>query len=233
MIRIRTLITRAACFIVFASGTGAAHAQIGPNVDWFNVVAKMQPGQSLEQGNSKLTVNQRNGGTKDDSGWYLVSSVDGGFSARFPAPVNEATLAAEVEEGSVRMQLGENILLSETSTTRFTLVCLMAGQLKETAQNVDEIVKMTESHWRQFKSEPFTDPTHAGIQFSGIDEQGLAAAGQSFLLGDRFCQFLVVGFGKPFEGIPPEARTFFASFRPVRGTRAKVAPTHSAINDAQ
>jgi hypothetical protein len=218
MVRVRALLALSACFIVFASST-VVQAQVGLNPAWLDEVMKMNPGQSIERGGAKLTLNQRNAGSKDGNGWYLAPSVAGGFSARFPTLVNEVTVTMEAVDGPDRVQLLENVLLSETSTTRFMLGCLKTGELKATAQNIDEVVKMVESHWTQFKSEPFTGAAHAGIQFSGIDEQGFPAAGQSFLLDDRFCQFLVVGFGKPFAGIPPDARTFFASFRPVPGPK--------------
>ncbi len=162
----------------------------------------------------KLTLNQRNAGTKDADGSYLAESSEGGFSARFPAPVNEATYSAS-ELGAV--QIEQNILFSETSTTRFVLTCMRQNKFKMSAETVGEVVKMIASGAQQFKSERFADATHEGFQYSGIDATGLHFAGQSFLLGGRFCQFMV-GSTSASRGISPEARAAFASFRPVLGS---------------
>jgi hypothetical protein len=212
MIRTQT-VAHVACLIVIATAGATAHAQVGPDPVLFDQVAKLEPGQSLQVGNTTLTLNQRKAGKKDATGWYLTSSVSGGFSARFPAPVNEETILITVANGPDHMKIEEHALLSEKSKTRFALTCAKVGELKASAQNIDEIVKMIESHSTQFKSERFTGPTHEGIQYSGIDEKGVHFAGQSFLLDSRYCQFLVGG--APFDGIPPEARTWFESFRPV------------------
>jgi hypothetical protein len=199
--------------LVAACVSGVAHAQVALDPTLLDKIAKMAPGQSIVHGNSKLTLNQRNAGTKDADGSYLAESSAGGFSARFPAPVNEVTYSAS-DLGVAHIE--ENILFSETSTTRFMLTCMKQNKFKMSAETVDGIVKIIASSAQQFKSERFADATHEGFQYSGIDATGLHFAGQSFLLGDHFCQFMV-GSTSAFEGISPEARTAFASFRPVLG----------------
>jgi hypothetical protein len=202
------------CLLFATCGSGVAHAQVALDPTLLDKIAKMAPGQSIVHGNSKLTLNQRNAGTKDADGSYLAESSEGGFSARFPAPVNEATYSAS-ELGAV--QIEQNILFSETSTTRFVLTCMRQNKFKMSAETVGEVVKMIASGAQQFKSERFADATHEGFQYSGIDATGLHFAGQSFLLGGRFCQFMV-GSTSASEGISPEARAAFASFRPVLGS---------------
>jgi hypothetical protein len=197
--------------VVITCCAGIASAQIPLDPALVDMAAKMQPGQSIVRGDSKLTLHQRHAGIKDANGWFLAKSAQGGFSARFPAPFNDETYSTKAEDGT---QIEQNILTSETSTTRFMVTCMKQNKFAVSAETVDQIVKMIASASEHFKSEHFTSGRLEGAQYSGIDAKGTYFAGQSFLLGNQFCQFLV-GSHTPFEGIPPDIRASFASFRPT------------------
>ena len=64
MMRIQT-VTYAACLVAITSAGNTASAQVGPDPTLFDQVAKLQPGQSVEHGNVKITLNQRNAGKKE------------------------------------------------------------------------------------------------------------------------------------------------------------------------
>jgi hypothetical protein len=193
-----------------ACGFGVTYAQVSVDPELIDLVAEMEPGQSIVRNNSKLTLKQRNAGTRDADGWFLAKSSQGGFSVRFPAPANDETYSAKGADG---LEIEQNILFSETSDTRFVVTCLKQNKFQASAATVDQIVKAIANHSQHFKSAPFTNGALAGMEYTGVDAQGTYFAGQSFLLGNQFCQFLV-GSPSPFEGIPADIRTSFASFRP-------------------
>ena len=207
----RTVVTCA--ILALACGLAVAYAQVSVDPELIDMAAQMEPGQSIIRANSKLTLKQRNAGTRDASGWFLARSSQGGFSVRFPAPANDETYSTRGADG---FEIEQNILFTETSTTRYVVTCLKQNKFQANAGTVDQIVRAIANHSQHFKSAPFTNGTLAGVEYSGIDTQGTYFAGQSFLLGKQFCQFLA-GSADPFDDIPPDIRTSFASFRPATG----------------
>lgn len=213
----RTPFARVACFVAIACATSIAHAQAKLGMDSLYAVIKLQPGQSIVRDNFKLVLEQRDAGVRGASGWYLIKSAKGGFSVRLPAPVNEAVFYSKERNG---FQIEQNYLLSESGAKKFMLVCTKHGKflLPRTPDPVQSMVSASESSFRQFKSAHFADATHEGVEYSGINESGAYLAAQSFLLGDTYCNFGVRS-SEPFNGIPPEARTAFASFRLLPGPK--------------
>jgi hypothetical protein len=200
-------------------GIVSAQAQLDPAM--LNAaVAKLTVGQSLTQGASKLTLNQRSAGTEDAMGWFRATSTGGGFAVRFPAPINDVTYSTKTKDGT---RLEQNILFSETATTRFMILCMKQDAFLMSSQVVDQTVGMIENRSHQFKSDRFTNGELSGLQYSGIDTAGLYFAGQTFAMGQDLCQFLV-GSHEAFQGIPHDARAAFDSFRTVNGSKTTKAP---------
>jgi len=201
-----------ACVALTCASVAYTQAPLDPaSID--TAVANLEVGQSLTQGNSKLTLNQRATGTKDEKGWFTATSSRGGFAVRFPAPINDLTYSVVAEGG---VQIEENMLTSETATTRFMVMCMKQAAFPVSAEIIDRTVGMVESQSHQFKSEHFKNGSMAGLQYSGIDAAGLYFAGQTFVMAKQICQFMV-GSPDAFQGIPPDARTAFDSFRTVSG----------------
>jgi hypothetical protein len=139
---------------------------------------------------------------------------------KFPAPINDVTYSTKAPDGT---PLEGNMLFSEASATRFMILCMKQDAFPISAQVVDQTVGIIESRSHQFKSARFTNGEISGLQYSGVDPNGLYFAGQTFAMAQQLCQFLV-GSHEAFQGIPPDARTAFASFRPENGSRALKAP---------
>ena len=206
-----TILRRVVLFVAIICGINSASAQLGPEST--DIAAKLEPGQSIVSGNSKITLNQRDAGTKDADGWFLVKSAKGGFSVRFPGPITDETHYIRGTNGA---SIEQNTLSSRTGTMNFTVGCTKERSHKISAEIVDQVVTAIASFSRQFKAAKFKNGALLGKEYSGIDRKDTYFAGQSFLLGDQFCQFLVASHD-PFEGIPAEARTAFASFQPADG----------------
>jgi|SRR5580658_610195 hypothetical protein len=199
---------RVALFFSMICGMSGASAQLGP--ESVDKAAKLEPGQSVFSGNTKITLNQRDAGTKDADGWFLVKSAKDGFSVRFPAPITDETHYIRGGNGA---SIEQNNLSARTSTMNFVVGCTKDRNHRISADTVHQVVTAIAGLSHQFASAPFKNGALVGTEYSGIDPKGTYFAGQSFMLGEQFCQFLV-GSREPFNGIPAQARTAFDSFRP-------------------
>ena len=106
--------------LVFSCVLSAVHAQgLVGDPTLTDMAAKMKPGQSMVRGNTKLTLNQRDAGTQDAQGWFLAQSAKGGFSVRFPGPINDETMVTK-DRGS---QIEVNMLTTRTPAANFMVFC--------------------------------------------------------------------------------------------------------------
>jgi hypothetical protein len=193
-------------------GCVLAQAPLDPAT--IDLAAKLKPGQSIVRGDGKLTLQQRAAGTKDDKGWFTASSKEGGFSVRFPAPANEETYSFKAPDGT---RIEQNILTSQTSTTRYMVMCTKLNQSSEAAkQTLEQVIGSIEDSSQKFNVESFVLGRLNGTRYSGVDAQGVYVAGQLFLFGKQLCRFQA-GSHVPFEGIPTEIHDWLVSFRPMEG----------------
>jgi hypothetical protein len=192
--------------------SASAQQLLGPEaIDM--AAAKLQPGQSMVQGETKLTLNQRNAGAKDSNGWYLLKSANGGFAIRFPGPITDETVYARTPDGRAFEQ---NTLTTRITAMSFIAACTRTLNQKLPPDTIGQAVSVIAGFSKQFKSAPFKNGAISGVEYSGLDPKGSYFVGQSFMFGDQFCG-LLVGSHEPLGGIPPQARTAFDSFRPADG----------------
>jgi hypothetical protein len=207
--------SRLTWFAILVSGR-LAFAQVPLDPASIESAAKLEPGQSIARGDSRLTLNQRGGGTKDEHGWYTATSKAGGFSVRFPAPVNDETFSAKAPDGS---PIEQNILTSQTSTTRYMVTCTKVSQsLGSFDEAIKQIVDNIAFTSRGFKAEHFVLGVFDGTRYSAVDAQGVYIAGQVFIFGKQLCGFQA-GSHTPLRGIPPEIHDWLSSFRPTAGNK--------------
>jgi hypothetical protein len=172
--------------------------------------AKMEPGQSMVRGDTKLTLNQREAGTKDANGWFLAQSAKGAFSVRFPGPINDETIVTKDRGSRIEM----NMLTARTPTTNFMVFCTKQSGHDFSMDEARRIVAAIGGAAKDFKSQPFASGPISGLEYNGVDRTGTNFAGRMFLLNKQLCQFLI-GSHVHTEGIAPEARTALDSFQPV------------------
>src|SRR3979411_2096795 len=90
---------RAIWFVAtMCAGVASAESMLDPAL--VDEAAKLEPGQSIVRGNSKVTLHQRAAGIKDESGWFTAKSENGGFSVRLPTPINDETYYTRDDDGS-------------------------------------------------------------------------------------------------------------------------------------
>ena len=172
--------------------------------------AKMEPGQSMIRGDTKLTLNQHDAGTKDANGWYLAQSAKGAFSVRFPGPINDETILTKDRGSRIEM----NMLTTRTPTTNFMVFCTKQSGHDFSIDEVRRIVAAIGGAAKDFKTQAFASGPTSGLEYSGVDRTGTHFAGRMFVLNKQLCQFLI-GSHVGTEGITPEARSALDSFQPV------------------
>jgi len=188
----------------------SVHAQGMGDSALVDLAAKLKPGQSTVRGDTRLTLNQRDAGIKDAQGWFLAQSATGGFSVRFPGPINDETILTK-GSGS---QIEVNILTTRTPATNFMVFCTKERAHEFSSDEVRRIVAAIGGQAKNFKSAPFTTGPISGLEYSGVDRTGTNFAGRMFLLNNQLCQFLI-GSQTRTEGITPEIRTALESFQSV------------------
>jgi hypothetical protein len=167
-------------FIAFVATTCCSDIAVAQPMDpgTLDIVAKLDPGQSIVRGDAKYTLHQRDAGAKDPKGWFFVKSTEGGFSVRFPAPANDITYRAKAGDG----EFEQNFLTSEVNSRRYAVTCTKPTKLFEASNATIELgVKDIANASRQFKSSHFSRGGLTGVEYSGIDAQGTYFAGQLFL----------------------------------------------------
>lgn len=171
---------------------------------------KMQPGQSIVRGDTKVTLNQRDAGTKDARGWFLARSARGGFSVRFPGPINDETIVTK-ERGS---QTEVNLLTTRTPAMNFMAFCTKQSEHEFSTDEVRRIVAAIGGTAKNYRTQAFVSGSVSGLEYSGVDRTGTHFAGRMFLLNNQLCQFLIESHDRT-EGITPEIRGALESFQAV------------------
>jgi hypothetical protein len=185
----------------------AVHAQAMADPALIDMTAKMKPGQSLVRSAMKLTLNQRDAGTKDANGWFLAQSDRGGFSVRLPGPINDVTVVSKDKHSQIEV----NMLTTRTPSMNFIVYCAKQSGHEFSIDEVRRLVAALGDP-KHFKSEAFSSGPMSGFEYSGIDPAGNYIAGRMFLLNKQLCQFLV-GSHIRTDGITPEIRGALESFQ--------------------
>jgi len=188
----------------------AVHAQGMGDSALIDMAAKMKPGQSIVRGDTKLTLNQRDAGITDAKGWFLAQSAGGGFSVRFPGPINDTTMVTK-GRGS---QIEVNLLTTRTPATNFMVFCTKERAHEFSIDEVRRIVTAIGGQAKDFKTRAFASGPISGLEYSGVDSTGTFFAGRMFLLNNQLCQFLI-GSHDRTAGITPEIRSALESFQSV------------------
>jgi hypothetical protein len=197
-------------FLVFSCVLRVVHAQgMGDNA-LADMAAKMKPGQSIVRGDTKLTLNQRDAGIADGKGWFLAQSAGGGFSVRFPGPINDETMVTK-GRGS---QIEVNMLTTRTPATNFMVFCTKERAHQFSSDEVRRIVAAIGGQAKDFKTQAFASGPISGLEYSGVDRTQSFFAGRMFLLNNQLCQLLIESHDRT-AGITPEIRTALESFQSV------------------
>ena len=196
--------------LIFSCVLRAVHAQGMADPALIDMAAKLEPGQSMVRGNTKLTLNQRGAGITDAKGWFLAQSTKGRFSVRFPGPINDETIVTK-DRGS---QIEVNMLNTRTPATSFMVFCTKESGHEFSTDEVRRIVAAIGGQAKNFKSEAFATGPTSGLEYSGVDRTGTYFAGRMFLQNNQLCQFLIGSHART-EGITPEMRSALESFESV------------------
>jgi len=194
--------------LVFSCVLRAVHAQGIGDPALIEMAAKMKPGQSMVRGDTKLTLNQRDAGVKDAEGWFLAQSARGGFSVRFPGPIDDETMVTKGKGSQVEV----NMLSTRTPATNFMVFCAKQSGHEFSNDEVQRIVAAIGGTAKDFKTQAFASGPTSGLEYSGVDRAGTHFAGRMFLLNSQLCQFLIGSHART-EGITPEIRSAFESFQ--------------------
>ncbi len=202
---------RLVVLLVLICALGAVNAQeVVGDAGLIDKAAKMKPGQSMVRGDTKLTLNQRDAGTRDADGWFLAQSARGGFAVRLPGPINDETIVTKGRGN----QIETNMLTTRTPATNFMVFCTKESGHQFSSDEVQRIVAAIGGPSKNFKSQSFASGPVSGLEYSGVDRTGSSFAGRMFLLKNQLCQFLIESHERS-DGISSEARAALESFQAV------------------
>lgn len=173
----------------------------------------LEPGQSLTDGASTMTMLQKQSGRRDPDGWYAAVARGTGFRVHVPAPFNELLTVGPTTDGGT---LESDSLGGMTEDgQRFSATCMRHRDATPLAVNTDELARRLESRGTVVRRWPVV---HGALTGTGIE---IAVTGKEFRFRGEFfgnaafaCQLTTESGGREHPYAGARATRFFDSFVP-------------------